>query len=270
MNRLAPSARRMVLALQYFTRLPIPLSLARWTGFDAQQQRASLAHFPGVGLVVGALAAACYGATLVLLPGSAFAPLVAAVLATGLTAWLTGALHEDGLADTVDGLAAGADRERILEVMKDSRLGGSGAMALVGALTGKVLLLGLIGASAGWAGAVAALVAGHTVSRGLALAIVATLPNIGREGMSKSLDMARGIDRAGLVTAAIWCAAALSLAAVSASPAFSIAGLVLAAAALLWLRRVLARRLQGFTGDGLGATQQLCELAFYLGAVASI
>jgi len=260
----------MVLALQYFTRLPIPPALALWTGFDAQLQRASLAHFPGVGLVVGALAAACYGAVLLLLPGSAFAPLVAAVLATGLTAWLTGALHEDGLADTVDGLMAGAERERILEVMKDSRLGGPGALALVGALLGKVLLLSLIGSAAGWAGAVAALVAGHATSRGLALAIVATLPNIGREGASKSLAMARGIARAGLVTAAIWCGAALLFAAMLVSPAFCISGLVLAAAALLWLRRLLARRLQGFTGDCLGAAQQLCEIAFYLGAATVI
>jgi len=266
MSRWASSARRMVLALQYFTRLPIPPALAQWTGFDAHLQRASLAHFPGVGLLVGALAAACYGAALLVLPGSMFAPAVAAVLATGLTAWLTGALHEDGLADTVDGLTAGAEREHILEVMKDSRLGGFGAMALVATLLGKVLLLGLIGSAAGWAAAVAALVAGHTVSRGLALAIVASLPNIGREGASKSLAMASGIARAGLVTAAIWCAAALLLAAILVSPVFCIAGLVLAAAALLWLRRLLARRLQGFTGDCLGAAQQLCEVAFYLGA----
>lgn len=264
------SVRRMVLALQYFTRLPIPPAVARWTGFDAQLQRASLAHFPGVGLLVGALAAAGYGAAWMLVPDSAFGHLVAAVAAAGLGAWLTGALHEDGLADTVDGLAAGADRERILEVMKDSRLGGSGAIALVGALIGRVLLLSLIGLSAGWAGAVAALVAGHAISRGMTLAIVATLPNIGREGMSKSLAMARGIERAGLVTAAIWCAAALVPAAIVVSPAFCISGLVLAAASLLWLRRLLVRRLQGFTGDCLGAAQQLCEIAFYLGAAVVI
>jgi len=256
----------MVLALQYFTRLPIPPALAQWTGFDAQLQRSSLAHFPGVGLLVGVLAAAGYGAAWMLLPDSAWSHLVAAVLATALGAWLTGALHEDGLADTVDGLAAGVDRESILEVMKDSRLGGFGAMALVATLLGKVLLLGLIGSAEGWAGAVAALVAAHAISRGLTLAIVATLPNIGRAGASKSLAMASGIARAGLVTAAIWCAAALLLAAILVSPVFCISGLVLAAAALLWLRRLLARRLHGFTGDCLGAAQQLCEVAFYLGA----
>jgi adenosylcobinamide-GDP ribazoletransferase len=268
MNKLAPSARRMVLALQYFTRLPIPAKVAAWTGFDADMQRASLAHFPGAGLVVGAVSAICYGVAYGLLPAVALSHLAAAVLSTAAAAWLTGALHEDGLADTVDGLSSGLTREQILEAMKDSRLGGAGAMALVGVLAGKVLLLGLIGSVAGWGGAVAALLAGHTVSRGLTLAIVATLPNISREGVSKSLGMAQGIDRAGLFAAAIWCAGALVVAAVLASPGACIAGLGLAGAALLWLRRVFARRLQGFTGDCLGATQQLCEIAFYLGAAA--
>ena len=266
MNRLAPSARRMVLALQYFTRLPVPARLAAWTGFDADMQRASLAHFPGAGLVVGAVAGACYAVTYGLLPAVALSHLAAAVISTAAAAWLTGALHEDGLADTVDGLSAGTARDEVLEAMKDSRLGGAGAMALVGVLAGKVLLLSLIGSAAGWGAAAAALLAGHTVSRGLALAIVATLPNISREGASKSLAMAQGIDRAGLAAAAIWCAVALVFAAVVASPGACIVGLWLAAAALLWLRRLFARRLQGFTGDCLGATQQLCEIAFYFGA----
>ena len=167
-------------------------------------------------------------------------------------------------------MSAGPAREEVLEAMKDSRLGGVGAMALVGVLAGKVLLLSLIGSVAGWGGAAAALLAGHTVSRGLALAIVATLPNISREGVSKSLGMAQGIDRAGLATAAIWCVIALVFAATLASPGACIAGLWLAAAALLGLRRLFARRLKGFTGDCLGATQQLCEIAFYLGAALVI
>jgi adenosylcobinamide-GDP ribazoletransferase len=262
---LSQPARRMLLALQYFTRMPLPPAWARWVGFDAQLQRASLAHFPGVGLLIGSAAAACYAVLVLLLPAGACAHLTAAVLSTAVTAWLTGALHEDGLADTVDGLAAGG-RERALEVMKDSRLGQWGVLALAAALLAKVLLLGVIGVAAGLSAAVAALVAGHAVSRGLALAIVATLPNISREAVSKSLAMARGIERAGLAVACLWCAAALLIAAAIVSTGFCIAGLLLSAAAVLWLRRVFERRLQGYTGDCLGATQQLSEIAFYLGA----
>jgi adenosylcobinamide-GDP ribazoletransferase len=262
---IAQSARAMVLALQYFTRVPIPPALAQWTGFDAGLQRASLAHFPGVGLLVALVASACYAAVVRLLPASTMAFLVAAVVSTLATAWITGGLHEDGLADTVDGLAASRERERVLEAMKDSHLGPAGALGLVAALLAKVLLLSLVGSVAGWTGAAAALVGGHAVSRGLALVLVATLPHIGREGASKSLPLARDIERSGLVIAAVWCAAALVLAAMLASPAVCAAGVAMAAVALLWLRRLLARRLQGFTGDCLGAAQQLCEIAFYLG-----
>ena len=260
----------MVLALQYFTRMRLPQRLLAWTGFDEALQRASLAHFPGVGWVVGGVAGACYAAALLLLPSSYFAHLAAAVVSTIATVLLTGALHEDGLADTADGLAAGHDRDRILEVMKDSRLGPSGALALALALMAKVFLLSCVGAVAGWAGAMAALLGGHVVSRGLSLGIVATLPHIGSAATSKSLPVARQIGRDGLLIAAIWCIAALALVALLASPAAGLVALASAVIMLSWMRFMLARRLAGFTGDCLGATQQLCEIAFLLGVAIAI
>jgi adenosylcobinamide-GDP ribazoletransferase len=270
MNAIGQSIRGAVLAMQYFTRLPVPAAVARWAGFDAGLQRASLAHFPGVGLLVALLAIACYGAADLLLPRSSFAPLVAAVLSTAATMLLTGALHEDGLADTADGLSASQDRERALEIMKDSRIGGFGALALMLALLAKTSLLALIGGVAGWLGAAAALLGAHVSSRALALVIVATLPNIGRAATSKSLPVAARIEPAGLGMALAWCLLGLVAAASLASAWFCIAGLLPAVIALLWFRRLLARRLQGFTGDGLGAAQQLCEIAFYLGAAVAL
>lgn len=270
MNGLAQSARGFVLALQYFTRIPIPPALARWTGFSAELQRASLAHFPGVGWIVAALAIVSYGASLRLLPDAAAAPLVAAVLSTIATVLLTGALHEDGLADTADGLGAGADRERALEIMKDSRVGAFGVLALVLVLLLKTGLLAVVGASAGGLGAAAALLAAHVVSRALVLVIVATLPNIGPAATSKSLPVAGRLEWTGVGIAVLWCLPALGAAAELVSPVFCIAGLVAALIALLWMRSLLARRLQGFTGDGLGAAQQVCEIAFYLGAAMTL
>ena len=270
MNALGQSARALVLALQYFTRVPVPAALARWAGFDAGLQRASLAHFPGVGLLVAVVAMACYGVVDLLLPRAGFAPLVAAALSTAATVLFTGALHEDGLADTADGLGASCERERALEIMKDSRIGGFGTLALMLALLAKTSLLALIGGVAGWLGAAAALVGGHVSSRALALVIVATLPNIGRAATSKSLGVATRIDPAGLAMALAWCLLGLVAAASLASAWLCIAGLVPALIALLWFRRLLARRLQGFTGDGLGAAQQLCETAFYLGAAVAL
>jgi adenosylcobinamide-GDP ribazoletransferase len=262
--------RALLLALQYFTRVPLPGAVARWAGFDAGLQRASLAHLPGVGLVVAGVAAACYWAVATALPRSSIAPLLAAVLSTVATVLLTGALHEDGLADMVDGLGGSTDRQRALEIMKDSRIGSFGVLALILAVMAKTGLLGLVGGIAGWRGAAAALLGGHVVSRGLALAIVATLPNIGSAATSKSLRVAARMEWTGLVPAVAWCTLGLALAASLSSPTFCIAGLVAAAIAWLWIRRLLARRLQGFTGDCLGATQQLCEIAFYLGAAVTL
>ncbi|HWP12162.1 MAG TPA: adenosylcobinamide-GDP ribazoletransferase [Ramlibacter sp.] len=262
--------RALVLALQYFTRVPVPAAVARWTGFDAGLQRASLAHFPAVGLLVAAVGIVCYWAAATMLPRGGFAPLLAAVVSTAATIALTGALHEDGLADTVDGLAGGQDRERALEIMKDSHIGGPGALALMLALLARTALLGVIGAGAGWLGVAAALLGGHVSSRGLALAIVATLPNVSRAATSKSLPVAAHIETAGLAVATAWCALGLACAASLSSVRFCVAGLALAVVAWLWMRRLLARRLQGFTGDGLGAVQQLCEIAFYLGAAVAL
>lgn len=267
---MAQSARSLVLALQYFTRVPIPAALARWTGYSAELQRASLAHFPGVGIVVAALAIACYWAAEQLLPHSALTPLVAAVFSTVATLVLTGALHEDGLADTADGLGAARERERALEVMKDSRIGSFGALALMLALLVKIGLLALIGFTAGVPALAAASLGAHVASRGLALVIVATLPHTGHASTSKSIDVAAGIEWRSLAIAALWCLPALALAAVLASPAFIIVATAAALCAVLWMRRVLVMRLQGFTGDCLGATQQLCECAFYLGAAVAL
>jgi adenosylcobinamide-GDP ribazoletransferase len=270
MNAVGQSMRGLVLALQYFTRVPVPAPLARWTGFDAGLQRASLAHLPGVGLLVAAVAIACYRAAVLLLPHATIAPLAAAVLSTAATLLLTGALHEDGLADTVDGLAGSSERARALEIMKDSRIGSAGALALMLAVLAKIALLALVGVVSGWTVVAAALLGAHVASRALALAVVATLPNIGSAVTSKSLQVAPGIAPAGMLLAAAWSAIGLACAVSLSSARFCSAGLAAAVIAWLWIRRLLARRLQGFTGDCLGAAQQLCETAFYVGAAVAL
>src|SRR5690606_27354366 len=125
--------RHFLLALQFFTRIPVTGRLAAWVGFSPQMLRASTAHFPGVGWVVGGCAAAVFVVARAGLPGTAGA-LATALLSTVATVLLTGAFHEDGLADTADGLGGSAQRARALEIMKDSRIGAFGAITLVLAL----------------------------------------------------------------------------------------------------------------------------------------
>jgi adenosylcobinamide-GDP ribazoletransferase len=281
MTALTRFIREYLLAIQFFTRIPVTGRLANWVGFSPELLRASTAHFPGIGAVVGAAAGAVYYLLQTRLPDTTFTPLVAAVFCTIATVLLTGGFHEDGLADVADGLGGSHSRERALEIMKDSRVGAFGAMALVLALLAKVSLLAILGSVEGvpvawttspfasWYVCVA-LWTGHIVSRGLPLLIIWRLPHAGDSATSKSKPLAGQISTASLLMALTWCLAALALASLALESTNLIVACTLAVLALLWMLRLFKRRLQGFTGDCLGATQQVCEIAFYLGLAVSL
>ena len=270
--------RHYLLAIQFFTRIPITGPLAAWVGFSPAMLRASAAHFPGVGLLVGfATASTLYG-LLVHLPVSPFTPLVAAALSTAVGVLITGAFHEDGLADVADGLGGTLNRERALEIMKDSRIGAFGAIALVLVLLCKVALLALLG-SLHASVVCSALLLGHVLSRFWPLLIIRLLPHVGDVAGSKSKPLADQISLAALGVALLWLAIALGLL-VYAQPLFTdwplqnagaqlvqalLVATLASAIAFMLLWRWFKLRLQGFTGDCLGTTQQVCEIAFYLG-----
>ena len=273
--------REFLLAVQFFTRIPITGALARWVGFSPAMLQASAAHFPGVGVLVGAVAAGVYALLTALLPDTLYAPLVAAVLSTVVSVLLTGGFHEDGLADVADGLGGSYDKARALEIMKDSRVGAFGAMALVLALMAKVTLLGLLssvdGVPDGWDEApfkawyvCSALFAAHVVSRTLPLLLIYWLPHVGDTATSKSKPLADQIGFSRLLIAFLWCFMALALVLWALEATDLIVACSLAFVALLAMHRLFKRRLQGFTGDCLGATQQVCELAFYLGLALAL
>jgi adenosylcobinamide-GDP ribazoletransferase len=201
---------------------------------------------------------------LTLLPPAPFAPLVAAVLSTIATILFTGALHEDGLADVADGLGGSPDRQRALEIMKDSRIGAYGALAIVLALAAKVSLLALV-ASLDLRALCAGLVLAHVVSRAWPLLLVRWLPHVGDAAGSKSKPLADAISGRSLAAAFLWAAGACAAVAWLQGMAFLAGPLLASALAFAWMARLFARRLQGFTGDCLGATQQACEIACYLG-----
>ena len=272
-----PFVRNYLLALQFFTRIPVTGRLADWVGYSPQMLRASAAHFPGVGCLVGALVAALSAALLWALPAGGFSPLIVAALGTAFGILLTGAFHEDGLADVADGLGGSYQRERALEIMKDSRVGAFGAIAIVVALLVKVALVAQL-ASMGAAVLCSAAFLAHVVSRTWPLLIIRALPHVGDIAGSKSKPLAEQITWVALAVALLWCLlAVLVVLGVEVSGmqvtltrgqrwGIPVAGALLASAlAFAWMLRMFAKRLQGFTGDCLGATQQVCELAFYLG-----
>ena len=102
--------RHYLLSLQFFTRIPVTGRLAEWVGFSPAMLRASAGHFPGVGWLVGGLLAGLSWLLLILLPDSVMTPLVVAAFGTAAGVLLTGAFHEDGLADVADGLGGSLDR----------------------------------------------------------------------------------------------------------------------------------------------------------------
>ena len=275
--------RHYLLAIQFFTRIPVTGRLAAWVGYSPAMLRASAAHWPGVGVVVGAWVAGGSWLLLNALPSSAFAPLVVAVLGTVLSVLATGALHEDGLADIADGLGGGRDRNRALEIMKDSRVGAFGALALVLVVLTKVSLLALMGSvSPSWM--VLAIFAAHVVSRTWPLLLIRLMPHVGDATGSKSKLLVDQISLASLLASGTWCFMALApvfivqvainFAAVTGHTGMGVVplftGTLASIAAFLFMWRLLWRRLQGFTGDGLGATQQVCEVAFYLGLALAL
>jgi len=282
MNPISQFVREYLLAVQFFTRIPIVGRLADWVGYSPELLRASAGHFPGVGILVGILAALVYGLIQALLPDTPFTPLVAAVLSTAATVLLTGGFHEDGLADVADGLGGSQDRDRALEIMKDSRVGAFGAMALMLALLGKMALLAMLGSvdvspaeigedasfSNWYIGA--ALLTGHVVSRGLPLLLIWLLPHVGNTASSKSKPLADQISPGSLLVAFIWSFVVLALASLALDALSVIVACSFALLALLWMGALFKRRLQGFTGDCLGAAQQVCEIAFYLGLAVSL
>ena len=279
----AQACRHYLLALQFFTRIPVTGRLADWVGFSPALLRASAGHFPGVGWLVGGLLAGFTALLLAALPGNLFSPLVAAALGTALGVLVTGAFHEDGLADVFDGLGGSPDRARALVIMKDSRVGAFGAIAVMLVLFTKVALLALLGSESGMLMCVALFLA-HVVSRSWPLLLIRLMPHVGDAAGSKSKPLADQISARSLLTSFLWCFSALAVVLYAFSYsnliAIDVAGFqllpalmtALALSALAWglMGRWFWRRLQGFTGDCLGATQQVCELAFYLGLAVSL
>ena len=255
--------KHFLIALQFFTRIPITGRLAAWVGYSPAMLRASSVYFPLVGSVVGSFAAAVLLLALTLLPSGSLGALLAAALATAASVWLTGGFHEDGLADTADALGGYVPRDKALEIMKDSRIGNYGSLSLIVVLGLKIFALAVLAEQAALLAA-AALLWAHTLSRVSPLLLMISLPHVGDLSASKSKPLADAISPLQLLAALCWpalLAAGLAYALPTGAWALAAALMLLAA----WrLHAWFAQRLGGFTGDTLGCAQQISELLAYL------
>jgi adenosylcobinamide-GDP ribazoletransferase len=234
--------------LAFCTRLPVTapeaanLAKAAWT-------------FPVVGALIGALGALVYW----LAGGLSLPPFVSATLAVAATALVTGCLHEDGLADTADGFGGGTTRERKLEIMRDSRTGTYGVVALIVSF---MLRAGTIASLAGPGLAAAALIAAHAGARATLPIFMRAVPNARDDGLSSGA----GTPPAGPAS----IAALLGLLALMAFLGVG-AGLVaafLVVMGLIAFARLSMRQIGGQTGDVLGAVEQASEILILLTAAA--
>lgn len=258
--------RHFLLAVQFFSRIPVTGRLAAWVGWSPELQRASAAHLPGVGWLVGLLAAAVVLACNYVLPGQPMLPWVAAVLSTVATLCATGGFHEDGMADVADGLGGHLPAERALEVMKDSRLGAYGVMALCMGLLTKVVLLALL-LSIDMAAGALLLCCTHVLSRGAPLMLMRVLRHVSLPATSKTLHIAgQPLCWRGVITGLLWCLPAVVALWVYLGWLLVVALLLVAVLVTAYMGWRFQCRLGGMTGDCLGATQQVCELALYLTA----
>jgi len=248
MQSLIRQWRLLKTALVFFTRLPLHIR-----DYDEADLASSTRYFPLVGILVGAFGALVFWLSDFVLPLE-----LAVLLSMVATILLTGAFHEDGLSDAVDGLGGGWEKEQVLTIMTDSRIGSYGAIAIVLALLIKYQALSHQSAAL----IPLALIAGHALSRFCAVLVIATQSYVKHEGKSKPL--ATQLTAKELLIAAI--AGLLPLALLEAQ---LLLALVSVALVWLWFSAKIRARIGGYTGDCLGAMQQLTEIAFYLGLLVS-
>lgn len=252
--------RLLRVALQFLTRVPV-----RVDGFEPAWLNDCVRHFPLVGAFVGATGAAVLVGSAQLWPAW-----IAAVLALAATVALTGGFHEDGLADTFDALGGVVSRDKALAIMKDSRIGSYGALALGLSLLLRAALLAVLATRPLW-GAAAALVASHAFARAAAVGVMVSLPYGGDAEHAKVKPLALAVAPRNFAMALGWCGLLMAaLWGAGMAPERLLLARAAAAVAALLMRQWLKRRLGGYTGDGLGATEQLAEIAVLLAFTASL
>lgn len=229
----------------FYTRLPGP----SWVRYDDQRLSLSSRYLPLIGIFIGLLASFVYFCTSFILSNE-----IAILLSMIVTIMFTGAFHEDGLADSYDGLYGGFSRDRILEIMKDSRIGTYGSVALFMGLLIKFQALMLV------ENIFVALIIGHSFSRFAALCYIPIIPYARQENDSKAKPLITGIQMKSIFLAAI--PGVLPLLVLSMWKSIAVVGTVL----IIWLflKRIFLNRVGGITGDLLGASQQIFEICIYV------
>lgn len=243
-------------AVAFYTRLPCP----NWVDYSSEQLNRASAFFPLIGYLVAAFSYLVF-----VLAHSLFSLELSLLLSMIASILLTGAFHEDGFADLCDGFGGGWKPEDILRIMKDSRLGTYGVTGLLLMLTIKWQALIDI-ASINLQLVLIALVVSHSLSRAFSISLVMVLPYVQADALSKSKPIATQWHTGDMSFA--WLTALIPLIFVPIEVALGL--LLLGFLNFFWIYKWFKKRLAGYTGDALGASQQIQEVSCYLVLLAVV
>ena len=235
----------------FFTRIPCP----KWVDHSPEFLEKSAKYFSLVGIIVGGIGALVfYGFSFI------FSTEVSLLLSMLCTLYVTGAFHEDGFADVCDGFGGGWTKEKILLIMKDSRLGTYGVSGLISILAIKFSTLREIPIQL----IPLTIIAGHSLSRFIATTLIYTHPYVRDTDDSKAKPAAKSITLSMVIVSAIFGLAPLLF---FKTPLIFLT-LIPCYQAKVYLGAKFKKWIGGQTGDCAGAVQQLCEVVFYLSAIA--
>ncbi|TKG93691.1 adenosylcobinamide-GDP ribazoletransferase [Puteibacter caeruleilacunae] len=238
--------RSFFTALTFFTRIPV----YRWADHSQEAMNKASGFYPLVGMVVGGFGALTYWLMSMLIP--VFPAVMVSMVAT---IWVTGAFHEDGFADVCDGFGGGWEKERILTIMKDSRVGAYGAIGILLVLMTKASMLVSVSDT------VIVIFVGHVLSRLTSVSMMMTHGYVRENDKDgKSKPIARKLKPNLFALALIAGVAPITLFGDMIYFLILIPQLV-----TLWLMaRWFNKWIGGYTGDCLGALQQVCEVVCYI------
>lgn len=246
-------------AVMYYTRIPCP----KWVTHEPEFLSLATRYVPVIGWIVGSVYSGVIVLALMVFPAwiSVLLGMIASVL-------LTGAFHEDGFADVCDGFGGGWTKEKILTIMKDSRVGTYGVVGLGLMLTLKAsVTFELVDSTLPTPQLVTLLIASHAVSRMMAASIIYFSAYAREDLDSKAKPVATGFSLQGLLAGAAFALLPFALFLLQTRGAYALALLPMILATA-WLNRYFNKWIGGYTGDCLGATQQVNEVLFLLSILA--
>ncbi len=237
-------------AIMFYTRIPVTKNIS----FSEELLNKSTKYFPFIGWIVGGFGALIFYASQFIFPIS-----ISVILSMVSTILLTGAFHEDGLADSCDAFGGGWTKEKILEIMKDSRIGTYGTVGLILILFTKYFCLTSVTVEQ----IPFVLFAGHALSRYSATGMIFFSKYARDDAKSKSKPVGKSLSATDNLIAFIFGTTPLFLLSINYSYWYLLI-LITIVPIIYFLKRYFEKWIGGFTGDGLGATQQISEIVFYL------